>query len=86
MSRELQSDTVSSADRSSGADIADEQPASQVQQQDAASESVAIASDAVPTAAEVETNPVEAPSAASNESSSLNCDNESTRIVSICAK
>jgi len=81
MSRELQTDPVSSADRSSSG-IMEEQPDVQLQHENP---STASASDAAPTAAEpiLIDNPVaDEPSSVSNESSSLRQEEETTSGVS----
>jgi len=83
MSRELRSDTVSPVDRSS--DVANEQPASQLEREDMSTESVVTTSDAAPTADEI-TDPViinEPTAATSSERSSSMRENESASTVSI---
>jgi len=78
MSRELQSDAVSSVDRSSSG-IADEQPAPQLQRESMSTESMATTSSAVPTAAGGD----EPTAATSTEHSSPVPENDSTSTVSI---
>ena len=84
MSRELQSDIVSSVDRS-GSGIAEEQSNSQLQHGNPSSASVAMMSDAVSTAAEtslIDDDVIDEPGSVSNDCSSLRHEPDSTSGVS----
>ena len=96
MTRELQSETVSSVDRSSSG-VADERPASRLHHENVSpmsglhhenlsTASVPMTSDDVPTAAETSLTDspiVDGPSSVSHEDSSARLENESTDSVSI---